>query len=59
MVASYGYQEIRFPVLEKTDLFHTAIGEVTDVVEKEKAKLSDAQGVFDKLNEQLEKIKAI
>lgn len=31
----YGYQEIRFPVLEKTQLFHSAIGEVTDVVEKE------------------------
>ncbi len=30
-----------------------------DVVEKEKAKLSDAQSSFDKLNEQLEKIKAI
>ena len=30
-----------------------------DVVEKEKAKLSDAQGTFDKLNDQLEKIKAI
>lgn len=31
----YGYQEIRFPILEKTSLFHSAIGEVTDVVEKE------------------------
>lgn len=31
----YGYQEIRFPVLEKTALFHSSIGEVTDVVEKE------------------------
>ncbi len=31
----YGYQEIRFPTLEKTALFHSAIGEVTDVVEKE------------------------
>lgn len=31
----YGYQEIRFPILEKTNLFHSAIGEVTDVVEKE------------------------
>lgn len=31
----YGYQEIRFPILEKTALFHSAIGEVTDVVEKE------------------------
>lgn len=32
---SYGYQEIRFPVLEKTDLFKRGIGEVTDIVEKE------------------------
>ncbi len=31
----YGYKEIRFPILEKTTLFHSAIGEVTDVVEKE------------------------
>ncbi len=35
LLSQYGYQEIRFPVLEKTDLFHSAIGEVTDVVEKE------------------------
>lgn len=35
MLTQYGYQEIRFPVLEKTALFHSAIGEVTDVVEKE------------------------
>lgn len=32
---SYNFQEIRFPLLEKTKLFHTAIGEATDVVEKE------------------------
>ena len=35
LLEQYGYQEIRFPVLEKTQLFHSAIGEVTDVVEKE------------------------
>ncbi len=35
VVTRYGYQEIRMPVLEKTDLFHRSIGEVTDIVEKE------------------------
>lgn len=35
ILQQYGYQEIRFPILEKTALFHSAIGEVTDVVEKE------------------------
>ena len=34
-VESYGYSEIRMPILEKTDLFVRSIGEVTDVVEKE------------------------
>lgn len=32
---SYGYQEIRLPILEKTELFKRSIGEVTDIVEKE------------------------
>ncbi|EIJ44267.1 histidyl-tRNA synthetase [Beggiatoa alba B18LD] len=32
---SYGYQEIRTPILEKTELFSRSIGEVTDIVEKE------------------------
>jgi len=32
---SYGYSEIRFPILEKTELFRRSIGEVTDIVEKE------------------------
>lgn len=32
---AYGYQEIRFPVVEKTELFKRSIGEVTDIVEKE------------------------
>ncbi len=31
----YGYQEIRTPILESTDLFSRGIGEATDVVEKE------------------------
>ena len=33
--ASFGFSEIRTPVIEKTGLFSRAIGEVTDVVEKE------------------------
>ncbi|HUP93792.1 MAG TPA: histidine--tRNA ligase [Burkholderiales bacterium] len=32
---SYGYREIRMPVLERTELFVRSIGEVTDIVEKE------------------------
>ena len=31
----YGYQEIRFPLIEFTELFSRSIGEGTDVVEKE------------------------
>lgn len=31
----YGYQEIRLPIVEKTELFRRGIGEVTDIVEKE------------------------
>lgn len=32
---SHGYQEIRFPLLEYTELFKRSIGEITDIVEKE------------------------
>lgn len=32
---SYGYQEIRFPIVEKTELFKRSIGEETDIVGKE------------------------
>jgi len=32
---AYGYKEIRLPLLESTDLYKRAVGEVTDVVEKE------------------------
>jgi histidyl-tRNA synthetase len=31
----YGYREIRFPLVEKTELFKRSVGEVTDIVEKE------------------------
>ncbi len=35
VLESYSYQEIRLPLLERTELFNRAIGEVTDIVEKE------------------------
>lgn len=40
----YGYQEIRLPVVEKTALFKRAIGEVTDIVEKEMYTFDDRNG---------------
>jgi len=40
----YGYQEIRFPIVEKTALFKRAIGEVTDIVEKEMYTFTDRNG---------------
>lgn len=43
-VASYGYQEIRFPIVESTDLFKRSIGEVTDIVEKEMYTFDDRNG---------------
>lgn len=33
--ARYGFQEIRVPIIESTDIFVRGIGEVTDIVEKE------------------------
>ena len=33
LVQAYGYREIRFPVLEQTQLFKRSIGELTDIVE--------------------------
>ncbi len=44
LVASYGYQEIRMPVVEMTDLFKRSIGEVTDIVEKEMYSFLDRNG---------------
>ena len=42
--ASYGYSEIRFPIVEMTELFKRSIGEVTDIVEKEMYTFSDRNG---------------
>lgn len=41
---SYGYTEIRMPILEQTALFHRGIGEVTDIVEKEMYTFIDRGG---------------
>ena len=41
VVASYGYNEIRTPIVESTDLFKRSIGEVTDIVEKEMYTFAD------------------
>lgn len=41
---SYGYREIRLPIVEKTELFKRSIGEVTDIVEKEMYTFEDRNG---------------
>lgn len=41
VLTRFRYQEIRFPILEKTELFKRSIGEVTDIVEKEMYTFSD------------------
>lgn len=35
LVCAYGYQQIRLPLIEFTELFKRSIGDVTDIVEKE------------------------
>ena len=44
VVESYGYKEIRLPILEQTELFARSIGEATDVVEKEMYTFTDRDG---------------
>ena len=44
LLAGYGYQELRLPVVEKTELFKRSIGEVTDIVEKEMYTFDDRNG---------------
>nr|WP_235961248.1 histidine--tRNA ligase [Spirabiliibacterium mucosae] len=44
VLAQYGYSEIRMPIVESTPLFKRAIGEVTDVVEKEMFTFDDRDG---------------
>ncbi len=44
LFTAFGYEEIRIPVLEKTDLFARSIGEATDIVEKEMYTFDDRNG---------------
>jgi len=44
VLGTYGYDEIRMPMVESTDLFKRSIGEVTDIVEKEMYTFDDRNG---------------
>ena len=44
VLANYSYKEIRFPVLEQTELFRRSVGEATDIVEKEMYSFDDRNG---------------
>ncbi|PMH37549.1 histidine--tRNA ligase [Vibrio sp. 10N.286.49.B3] len=44
VISAYGYNEVRMPIVEMTNLFSRAIGEVTDVVEKEMYTFEDRNG---------------
>lgn len=44
VLARYGYQEIRTPIAEMTELFRRSIGDVTDIVEKEMYTFEDRNG---------------
>lgn len=43
-LSRYGYNEIRFPIVESTQLFKRTIGEITDIVEKEMYTFNDLNG---------------
>ncbi|TDO99390.1 histidine--tRNA ligase [Marinomonas balearica] len=44
VVNSYGYHQIRFPIVEHTELFKRGVGETTDIVEKEMYTFDDRNG---------------
>ena len=44
LLDSYGYRQIRMPIVEFTELFQRSIGEVTDIVEKEMYTFADRNG---------------
>jgi histidyl-tRNA synthetase len=44
LMQAYAYEEIRTPILERTQLFKRSIGEVTDIVEKEMFSFADQNG---------------
>ena len=43
-LSSYGYSEIKLPIIKSTNLFKRTIGEVTDIVEKEMYTFTDLNG---------------
>jgi len=45
IAGSYGYRELRVPVVERTELFRRSIGEVTDIVAKEMYSFEDRNGL--------------
>jgi len=44
VLSRYSYKEIRFPILEQTELFKRSVGEATDIVEKEMYTFEDRNG---------------
>lgn len=44
LFTSYGYNELRSPIIESTDLFKRSIGDTTDIVEKEMYTFDDRNG---------------
>ncbi|KAA0259517.1 histidine--tRNA ligase [Deferribacter autotrophicus] len=44
--SKFGYEEIKIPILERTDLFVRGIGETTDIVEKEMFTFQDRDGTY-------------
>ena len=44
LLGRYSYKEIRFPVVEQTELFKRSVGEATDIVEKEMYTFEDRNG---------------
>lgn len=44
LFSSYGYNELRSPIIESTDLFKRSIGDATDIVEKEMYTFEDRNG---------------
>lgn len=44
LLGRYGYQQVRMPIVESTELFKRSIGEVTDIVEKEMYTFADRNG---------------
>jgi histidyl-tRNA synthetase len=44
IVKSYGYSEIRFPIVEQTSLYKRSVGDTTDIVSKEMYTFDDRNG---------------